>query len=142
MNNEPSRLPWQLRLLLTAVGALGLTLLGMARSLEPDPRGFGTHEQLGLAPCYFNEITGKVCPLCGGTTAWAHVLRGEMLQAANANPAAALLCVGVAIGSLGMLWVAIRGSWTRRRLNWQMMLTVASAWLVVAACDWLRRVLL
>ena len=142
MSHEPSRLSWQLRLLIAAVGALGLTSMVIARSLEPDPRGFGTHEQLGLTPCYFNEITGKVCPLCGGTTAWAYVLRGEILQAASANLAAMLLCVVVATGSLRMLWVAIRGSWGAKPLAWRVMLVVASAWLAVAVCDWLRKVLL
>ena len=59
----------QHRWMLAVLGSLGLTLLVTARNLEPDPRGFGTHEQLGLTPCYFQELTGHVCLLCGGTTA-------------------------------------------------------------------------
>ena len=52
--------------------ALGLAgVLGTARLLEPDPRGFGTHTQLGLAPCAFARITGRPCPTCGMTTAFA-----------------------------------------------------------------------
>ena len=36
---------------------LGLVVL--ARRLEPDPRGFGTHTQLGLRPCSFLRATGR-----------------------------------------------------------------------------------
>ena len=42
-------LGWRIRSLLV-VAAAGLAgLLVLARTLEPDPRGFGTHTQLGLA---------------------------------------------------------------------------------------------
>lgn len=117
-------------------------LLVAARSLEPDARGFGTHEQFGLKPCYFQKLTGKVCPLCGGTTAWAHALRGEVTQAANANFAAMLLCAGVAIGSLQAIWIVIRGQRPQHQITSRLLLLLASAWLAVAVFDWLRKVLL
>ncbi len=117
-------------------------LLVSARRLEPDPRGFGTHEQLGLTPCYFQELTGKVCPLCGGTTAWVHVLRGELAQAVRSNLAATLLCVGAVIGSLWLMWVAAHGRRPRRVPTSRVVLAVASVWLAVAVCDWLRKVLI
>ena len=79
--------------------ALGLAaLLGVARRLEPDPRGYGTHRQLGLPPCAFLAVTGRPCPSCGMTTAFAWVARGRFDRAWRANPAGSLLapvCAGL-----------------------------------------------
>lgn len=75
--------------------ALGLaSMLGIARRLEPDPRGFGTHVQLGLAPCSFREATGIPCPSCGMTTSMAWLVRGRFDRSWSANPG------GVAVGLL------------------------------------------
>jgi len=77
---------------LLAALAFGLgIMLAMARSLEPDPRGFGTHERLGLAPCSFLASTGRPCPFCGATTAVAWAARGRPVESWKANPAGALL---------------------------------------------------
>src|SRR6185312_12826777 len=55
-----------------AAFALALaSMLVVARGLEPDPRGFGTHTQLGLWPCAFRATTGRSCPTCGMTTSFA-----------------------------------------------------------------------
>ncbi len=127
---------------MAVAGVMGLSLLVTARNLEPDPRGFGTHEQLGLTPCYFQELTGHVCPLCGGTTAWAHLLRGEITEAAIANLGGMLLCVAVVIGAPWMLIVAVWGRWPMRQPRPQHLLVLASAWLAVVVLDWLRRLYL
>ena len=68
-------------------GLLGGLLL-LATSVRPDPRGFGTHEQLGLAPCAFRVLLNLPCPTCGGTTSFAHFVRGHWSEAFHANPAA------------------------------------------------------
>jgi hypothetical protein len=85
------RLSWVTRGLLAAF-ALGLvaTLL-VARRLEPDPRGFGTHTQLGLLPCAFRATTGRPCPSCGMTTAFAWFARGDLVRSWGANPSGSLL---------------------------------------------------
>jgi hypothetical protein len=79
--------------------ACGLVvLLGVARWLEPDSRGFGTHRQLGLPPCAFLATTGYPCPSCGMTTAFAWFARGRPDRAWRANPAGSLLaptCLGL-----------------------------------------------
>ncbi len=136
---HPSCRSKQHRLLLAVAGILGLTVLVMARNLEPDPRGFGTHEQFGLTPCTFQELTGHVCPLCGGTTAWAYLLRGELMQAATANLGGMLLCAVVVIGAPWMLLVAMWGRWPRMQPTLRHLLVLASAWLAVVVLDWLRR---
>ena len=127
------------RLLLALAGILGLTLLATARNLDPDPRGFGTHEQLGLTPCYFQELTGHVCPMCGGTTAWAYLLRGEVMQASIANLGAMLLGVVVVISAPWMLLVAMWGRWPIAQPTLRHLLVLASAWSAVVVLDWLRR---
>jgi Protein of unknown function (DUF2752) len=77
---------------LLALFALGLVLiLVVARGLEPDPRGFGTHTQLGLWPCAFKEMTGRPCPTCGMTTSFAWFVRGKLERSWWANPAGSLL---------------------------------------------------
>lgn len=75
-----------------------LFLLGgfaLAWRLEPDPRGFGTHERLGLPPCSFRALCGLPCPTCGMTTSFSHLTRGRLDQALAANAggvALALVC--------------------------------------------------
>ena len=65
-------------------------LLVVARKLEPDPRGFGTHTQLGLRPCAFLTVTGRLCPTCGMTTSFAWLMRGRIDRSWQANPAGCL----------------------------------------------------
>ena len=67
-------------------------LLGVAVWLRPDPRGHGTHQQLGMAPCGM-MLLGLPCPTCGMTTAFAHTVRGHFLQAAWAQPTGLVLCL-------------------------------------------------
>lgn len=84
--------------LLVAGGLMLLAGFGLAGWLSPEARGHGTHQQLGLAPCTFLMLTGKPCPSCGATTAFAHFVRGQWLRAAQANAAAlalALVCAAL-----------------------------------------------
>jgi hypothetical protein len=87
------RLGWPIRcsLLVAAAGVAGL--LGLAKSLEPDARGFGTHTQLGLQPCAFATLTGRLCPSCGMTTSCAWLMRGRIDRSWRANPAGCLLAL-------------------------------------------------
>ena len=61
----------------------GLAGFGLAGRLSPDPRGYGTHQQLGLPGCTFQMLTQWPCPSCGGTTAFAHFVRGQWPSAIN-----------------------------------------------------------
>lgn len=58
-----------------------------AASIQPDPRGFGSHQQFGLPPCSFYTLFGIPCPSCGGTTCAAYFVRGRWIAAVCANPA-------------------------------------------------------
>lgn len=65
---------------------LASTTLVIARLLPPSPRGVGTHEQLGLPPCVFLNLTGLPCPSCGLTTSFAHAARLHFSQAFFTQP--------------------------------------------------------
>jgi hypothetical protein len=76
-----------------------LAVLITAAFLSPSPEGHGTHTQLGLPPCGFLVYTHYPCPGCGLTTSFAHMIRLEVIGAANANPFGILLflCTAAAI---------------------------------------------
>ena len=88
----------------SALALLALAAIVLARLLDPDPRGFGTHTQLGLPPCGFAQLTGLGCPSCGLTTSFAHMARGQLtlaLRAHGLGPLLFVLCVAcVPLGAL------------------------------------------
>ena len=69
----------------TALIALAVMLV-LAFMIEPDERGFGTHEQLGLPSCKTMEWFGIPCPGCGVTTSLAHAVRGEFATSFSTQP--------------------------------------------------------
>lgn len=92
--------------------AWSLFLLGgfvLAFSLTPDPRGFGTHERLGLPPCTFRALFGIRCPTCGMTTSFAYLTRGRFSQALEANAAGVVLAAACAVQIPWCWGSAIRG---------------------------------
>ncbi len=83
-------------------GLVGWAVVGASAWLQPDARGFGTHQQLGLPPCMFEAYTHVPCPGCGLTTSFAHMAHGHVLQAFGAHlmgPFLFLLTLGVAVAS-------------------------------------------
>ena len=70
---------------LLAASVLLVAGFALARSLEPDPRGFGTHQRLGLPECTFKEKTGMPCPSCGMTSSFSLFVRGDFLNSIRAN---------------------------------------------------------
>jgi hypothetical protein len=97
----------RLALVLAALGLVGV--LVVARCLTPDPRGYGTHVQLGLLPCTFERLTGRRCPTCGMTTAFAWFARGQLDRAWQANPAGSLLAPACLVLVPWLLAMAARG---------------------------------
>jgi hypothetical protein len=89
--SERARLkgPTRVMMVIAALGLVGV--FGVARWLRPDPRGFGTHTQLGLYPCMFAQVTGRPCPTCGMTTSFAWFVRGRFDRSWRSNPAGSLL---------------------------------------------------
>ena len=82
---------------------------GIAGLLNPDPRGYGTHQQLGMPPCTFRFLFGRPCPGCGMTTCFAHFVRGEFTKACRANIAGVVLAAVCVMLIPWCLWSAYRG---------------------------------
>ena len=64
-----------------------------AAVLVPDPRGLGTHEQLGFGACPTLRLFHIPCAFCGMTTAFTLMMRGNVLSAILVQPAGALIFV-------------------------------------------------
>ncbi|MDC0935378.1 DUF2752 domain-containing protein [Pirellulales bacterium] len=120
-------------------GVVALCLLALARGLTPSPAGRGTHEQLGLAPCWILQRTGVPCPSCGMTTAWAHVVRGELRQAVRANVGGTIAAIAALFAAPWLVASAIRGRWIAFRLSFWTALVAATAWLAVVLIAWAMR---
>jgi len=122
-------------ILVLAVGSLaGVLALGFL--VEPDPRGFGTHEKLGLAPCWLMERFGVPCPGCGVTTSLALAGHGHLLASFVNQPFGFLLAVLSLVAAVWAVLGSLRGQdlWadlSRRRFwNWATPLAAAliAAW--------------
>ncbi len=144
MNETSSRhrpLGWRMRGLLLVAAAGFAGLLGLARTLVPDPRGFGTHVQLGLRPCSFAAMTGRLCPTCGMTTAFAWFVRGRVDRSWRANPAGCLLAV---LSVPLMAWLvasAVRGEPVGFQSLSGPMMGLLTAVVVFSVASWLVRLI-
>lgn len=89
--------------------------------LEPDPRGLGTHESLGLDPCITMELWGVPCPGCGVTTSVALALDGELWASFKNQPfgftVALLLIAYLVLVPVGHLLGRDLGVWLSRPPN-------------------------
>jgi hypothetical protein len=97
------------RIALIAMALGGALLLYLSWRMEPDPRGFGTHEQLGLAPCSFRTYAGIPCLSCGMTTAFSLMMRLRWIDAIVVQPAGAMIFVSILAFIPLALWASIRG---------------------------------
>jgi hypothetical protein len=91
-------------------------LLVVAAWLKPDPHGYGTHEQLGSAPCGMLILTGYPCPTCGMTTSFAHFVRLQWFQSFLVQPAGFILALTTAVFAILAVRTVIVGRWPRRFL--------------------------
>lgn len=63
---------------------LAVTVAGLW--LTPNPKGYGTHTQLGLPPCPSTILWDRPCPGCGLTTSISATLHGDLALAWHAHP--------------------------------------------------------
>ncbi|BBO22910.1 MAG: DUF2752 domain-containing protein [Armatimonadetes bacterium] len=97
---------------------LGVTIVALF--LSPDPRGHGTHTQLGLPPCATAAVTGRPCPGCGLTTSFASTVRGNLAGAWRSNPFGVplyLLFTASALASVYGFWKKLRMDCSSRSFN-------------------------
>lgn len=136
---ESTRLVWPVRLLLICVAVGLVTLLGIAGSLEPDARGFGTHQQLGMPECTFLSLCGYPCPSCGMTTSWAYLVRGELVSAVWTNAGGALLGLAAMMAVPWALLSAVGGRLIAERRIPMLILVGTALVLVAAVGPWLGK---
>ena len=129
------------RLRLAAIGIGLLGLLAVAAMLEPSPSGHGTHQQLGLPPCTFWVLFGRPCPVCGMTTAWAYLVRGEWVGAGRANLGGALLGLMAIVAVPWLLISAVSGKWLGLSPSAAAAKWVSIVILLVTLIDWAFRLL-
>lgn len=129
----------KLRWLLAAAGLVLVGLLTIATQLRPAPEGLGTHQQLGLPPCAFLTLFKIPCPSCGMTTAWAHLVRGNLALAVAANGGGALLGICAALAIPWTLVTAFRNRWWIVRPGSEGMLILALVIVGISALQWLWR---
>jgi len=123
-----------------AAAVLGGVLV-VAASLTPSPLGHSTHEQLGLPACAFLAATGRPCPTCGMTTAFANMAHGSPLTALMTQPMGAILALATAVGFWACLHVAgfgsrlggIGGKLLRPRVMWLAGGMWAASWVYIMA---------
>ncbi len=141
-NPEPLGFPLDRRgRALLSVLSLGLIAgFCLAATLQPDPRGYGTHRQLGLPPCTVRLLFGIPCPSCGMTTSFASLMRGQLDQSFRANPAGLLL--GLACAALiPWCWLSVfyaRLCWIQRPVPAAVRLLGSIS--AVALIQWLVRI--
>jgi hypothetical protein len=109
-------------------GCVGI--LGVAAWLEPDPHGYGTHRQMGLATCSWVAGRRGPCPTCGMTTAFSLAAHGRLVESFAAQPAAALGALMVAMTAWISGYGLVTGCPAVRRLK---VLATPRMWLVVLA---------
>jgi hypothetical protein len=139
--SEQNEISGQLRIVLGAIG-LGLVfLLAVAAVLKPSPFLIGTHQQLGLPPCSFLILFGIPCPTCGMTTAWAYLMRGELLRAFQANSGGVLLAGLDMTAAPWLVISAVRGRWLGWKPNGRVVAWVSTVILTITLVQWVFRLL-
>lgn len=130
----------QSRFLAALLGCGLAAALLVASQLRPDPRGRGTHEQLGLPPCTLWAISGLRCPACGMTTSWALATHGQLAAAMQAHAVGTLLAGVAVVTAVVSLAIAAVG----RPLRWPITDNLAAAvgvtFVAMLIVEWIVRI--
>lgn len=84
--------------------AISGAIVAIGLALTPSQSGFGTHRELGFAPCSVLSATGRPCPTCGMTTSVSATLRGDFALAFRAHPLGIALALGSIAAFLMSAW--------------------------------------
>lgn len=136
--NLPLRTRWSLAF---AAGVLAFGL-GVAAWMEPDRRGYGTHEHLGLGPCTFRVLFNRPCPSCGMTTSWTYMARGRLTPALRANAGGTLLAIMAILATPWLIASAALGRWLFGPPSDLWIALAAGTIGVVTLVQWLARLFL
>jgi hypothetical protein len=91
---------------------------------------------LGLPPCTFRVVFGQRCPVCGMTTSWARLVRGELIEALRANLGGTLLGLLDMLAAPWLLLSAARGRWLGWTPNSTAAAWIATSIMLVTLIDW------
>jgi hypothetical protein len=92
---------------------------------------------LGDVPlCAFRQLTGRPCPLCGGTRACAALAEGNLMAAWQANPGLMPLFALAAVHVSQLAYEAWSG---RKVTRWQIGPGLWGAGTTFLLCDWVLR---
>lgn len=97
---------WKLRLMLFSWSLFLIGGFCVAVQIKPDPRGFGTHQQLGFSPCVIRSQLSIPCPSCGMTTSFSHFVRGQLRQSVQANTSGLILAL-VCLVMIPWSWISV-----------------------------------
>jgi hypothetical protein len=117
-----------------------LVIFGVARSLTPDPRGFGTHQQLGLQPCFMVKTVGVPCPFCGMTTSFSHMAAGDIQAATRVQPAGMIGFVTIGFAALSCIVGAMTGRWPIYKLGPRQSIGLLVLGVTVLGASWLYKI--
>lgn len=127
------------RLVCLALCGLLLFAAGLARRLDPDPRGFGTHQQLGLPECLFRQLFGVSCPQCGMTTSMTCLVRGQIGGAMRANPMGIVLGLLCAMAFGLLMWSGLSGR-LATGLECRWLMRIGCVYVMVCVLLWITRI--
>lgn len=95
--------PWHSRRAISGQLVWFLFWLGttaFAIYLSADPKGHGTHQQLGLPPCPSAALMNRPCPGCGLTTSFTAIVHGQVVESFVAHPLGAILYVLFSVSAI------------------------------------------
>ncbi|MEE2685953.1 MAG: DUF2752 domain-containing protein [Planctomycetota bacterium] len=108
----------------------------LACTLQPSDDGYGTHRQLGLDECFFVSHLEIRCPSCGMTTSWSLLVRGRLLDSAQANAGGFLLAVAAILAAPWLVLSGLANRWITRPPGSNLMLALIGGWLLVTLLHW------
>ena len=110
--------------------------LVFALYVEPDPRGYGTHQKLGLPPCLPMELWHVPCPGCGVTTSVALASHGRLLASFLNQPLGFVLACALPLAFAAAWILHLRGRDLRVLLRRVPTWAVASYGIAIVVLSW------
>jgi len=142
MDPEPVRRSREHGIVLALALLAPLVLLTFGRALRPDPRGWGTHQQLGFGPCWPMAHWNLPCPGCGVTTAVSLAVHGQAFASLHTQPLGLVLLLTTLVVAAWALGSHLNGRDLARELA---RLNRPPVWLAVVSVTllaWLYKVAL
>lgn len=114
--------------------------LAAAAMLEPDARGYGTHEQLGLFDACPTARMGAACTTCGLVTSVVHAARGEVSHSLRTHGAGLPIVLVLAWSFVMGVSELLPQPWLSARIRRRVTLALALALGVGVTATVLQRV--